>query len=173
MCCSKYMITYLVGLHTTLPALSTYLPIKWALPTIDVLRLNAQTKHLATLKTACWDLLFIRLRKWLLLSWALALSGKYLCLKKTYTGHSKQTIYLCFYFFNTKWACYITRCCWKTVLMDIYLAYTHSDLSKGIPVYVHPMKIHILFPFKAVLIHQNILSFFACIFSPRCAFWSV
>ena len=57
------------------------------------------------------------------------------------------------YFFNSKWACYITRCWRKTVLMDINLGYTHSELSKGIPVYVHPKKIHILSPFKAVLIN--------------------
>ena len=36
--------------------------------------------------------------------------------------------------------------------VDINLGYTHSELSKGIPVYVHPKKIHIFFPFKAILI---------------------
>ena len=56
----------------------------------DVVRLNAQTKNLATLKMVCWDLLIIRLSKWLLLSRAFALSGKYLFLKKTYTGHSSK-----------------------------------------------------------------------------------
>ena len=40
----------------------------------------------------------------------------------------------------------------KNVLMDINLGYTHFELSKGIPVYIHPKKIHILFPFKAVFI---------------------
>ena len=39
--------------YETLPALATYLPIQEGTSIFDVLRLNAQTKNLATLKMVC------------------------------------------------------------------------------------------------------------------------
>ena len=89
----------------------------------DVVRLNAQTKNLATLKMVCWDLLIIRLRKWLLLSWAFALSGKYLCLKKTYTGHSSIFFFFSVSFSSTQNGHATLRAvgekrCWWTLIWD-------------------------------------------------------
>ena len=108
--------------YETLLGLSTLSSSQEGTSIFDVLRLNAQTKDFATLKTVCWNLLFIRLRKWLLLSWALALSGKYLCLKKTYTGHSSKKI-ISVYFSSTQNGHATLRAvgekrCWWTLIWD-------------------------------------------------------
>ena len=53
-CCSKYMITYLVILHMkTLPAFINLSSNQEGTSIFDVLRLNAQTKNVATLKMVC------------------------------------------------------------------------------------------------------------------------
>ena len=54
-CCSQYMITYLVGLHTEHSWLIKLSSNREGTSVFDALRLNAQTKNLATLKTVCCD----------------------------------------------------------------------------------------------------------------------
>ena len=152
----KVYETYLVGFIQNTPRFISLSSNQAGTSIFDVLRLNAQTKNLATFKTVCWDLLFTRLRKWLLLSRALALSGRYVCLKKTYTGHSSKNI-ISVSFSSTQNGHATLRAvgekrCWWTLIWDTPIlnwakAFLYTSIQKN-----KIKKIHILFPFKAVLI---------------------